>query len=144
MKTCTILCHPSTDQGTFGVLTTDSEEWPCLQLPWRDNQTGRSRIPNGTYRAVWHQSPSKGWVYLLTGTEPRSEILIHSANFAGDVDKDWDAQLLGCIALGTVVTALDNSKHVVQKAIGNSRIACMEFYEWGDKEDIEITISGDY
>lgn len=81
--------YESTEQGTFGRLL----NWHTLELPWGDNQRGVSCIPEGDYKVVWTPSPRlHKSTFRLLGTEPRSGILIHSANLA--------AQLQGCIALG--------------------------------------------
>ena len=68
-----------------------------LEEPWKDNKTGVSCIPAGTYRCVPH-----GWepnaktrfkrVYRLEDTTPRVAILIHSGNTTDDIE--------GCILLG--------------------------------------------
>lgn len=143
MKSATLLRGPSTDQGTFGTLHTDDGllEFDTLELPWRDNHADLSCIPAGTYQCVWHHSPSKGWLYLLTGTEPRTEILVHSANFGGDVEKGWQSQLKGCIALGKVMGKLTNMFGNAQNAVLSSRIACEQFYKWGDEQPVIINIT---
>lgn len=142
MKICTIIRGPSTDEGTFGILSTDDGLLTVntLELPWRDNAKGHSCIPTGVYKAIWHKSPSKGWVYMLTGTEPRTDILVHAGNWAGDVDKGWQSQLLGCIALGKSEGKLKNDHGVLQRAILTSRMACNQFYAWANQEPVLITI----
>lgn len=142
MKSATITRGPSTDEGTFGTLSTDDGLLTVntLELPWRDNAKGHSCIPTGEYKAIWHNSPSKGWVYMLTGTEPRTDILVHSANFAGDTDKGFQSELLGCIALGKIDGKLKNSHGNLQRAILTSKMACNQFYAWGRQEPVLITI----
>lgn len=142
MKSATLIRGPSTDQGTFGTLHTDDGllEFNTLELPWRDNHADLSCIPAGTYQCVWHHSPSKGWLYLLTGTEPRTNVLIHSANFAGDVTQGWQSQLEGCIALGKGRGVLNNRYNAQQQAVTNSRVACEQFYTWGNEEPVTLTI----
>lgn len=142
MKTLVILRKASTDEGTFGETRLGDVSLKTLELPWRDNKTGLSCIPEGEYRAIWHESPSKGWVYWLQGAEPRTHVLIHSANFAGDKTLGWDAELEGCIALGLGVGTLKNHHGKDQRAITSSKVACNQFYQWANKEPIMVQIHG--
>ncbi len=95
----------STDQGTPGRLLREdgSRVAYTLELPWRENRRGRSCIPAGTYRCVYSRRPRHGLCYLVAAVRGRSNILIHSANVAGDVDKGYATELLGCIALGSYI-----------------------------------------
>ena len=140
MKQATILRQPSTDQGTFGKLYTEGFSCSTLELPWRDNKRGLSCIPIGEYLCVWHKSPSKGWVYHITGTEPRADILIHSANFAGDKTLGWQSHLEGCIALGYRTGTLQNKFGNPQKALLVSKPACNAFFYVMDKEPFKLII----
>jgi hypothetical protein len=63
-----------------------------IELPWRDNEVGRSCIPLGVYTAERHASPKFGATYWLRNVPGRSEILIHTANSKSDLD--------GCIGPG--------------------------------------------
>lgn len=135
------------DEGSFGLLTAQGlESMRSLELPWRNNDKGKSCMPAGDYICVWHQSPSKGWVYMLTGTQPRSDVLIHSANWGGDIDKGWFTQLLGCIALGYAQGVLVPPGGKAQHALTRdskgrgSKDACDAFYAWGAKESILLSI----
>lgn len=149
MKACTLQRDHSTLEGTFGLLRTDDHSLVLhtLELPWVDKDkdgigdSQHSCINTGTYTLTWHQSPSKGWCYLVNEVVGRSNILVHSANFAGDVDAGWESQLLGCIALGRNIGVMKNSKGKAQKAITQSRDACKLFYDWGEKESIRLTIT---
>lgn len=144
----TLLRNPSTEQGTFGVFKTDDgmHEWYSLELPWIDkNMDGigdpqRSCITPGVYTCVWHESPSKGWLYEVRNVLQRTNILIHSANFAGDIDHGWESQLLGCIAIGKSRGKLTNSKGVSQDAILSSRRAIQELFDWGGKQPFTLQI----
>lgn len=89
------------DTGSEGLLYYPGGVALTLELPWRDNKRGVSCIPAGTYLVKWWKSPSKGWVYRLQDVPGRNYILIHSANFAGDITKGFRSELLGCIALGS-------------------------------------------
>jgi len=94
MRTATIVRNPSTPDGTFGLLTTDSgKSWATGELPWDNNNQGTSCIPEGVYTCRWFNSPKHGWCYQVYNDPNRSYIEIHSANFPPQ-------QLQGCIALG--------------------------------------------
>lgn len=148
MKSVIITRNQTTDEGTFGTLKTVDGKLTLhtLELPWRDvNKDGigdpqKSCITPGTYRAIWHESPSKGWCYWLQDVKGRSHILIHSANYAGDVDKGWQSQLLGCIAPALSVGKMANNKGKQQMAGLNSRAACKALFDWANKEDLLVTI----
>lgn len=88
----------STNEGTFGVLVFGSGVVRTLELPWRDNRPQRSCIPAGLYQCRIVNSPRFGRVYGVMNVPGRSNVLIHSANLAGDVDLGWKTQLHGCIA----------------------------------------------
>lgn len=94
--------EPSTDAGTFGVLTLESG-WTChtLELPWRDNRRRVSCIPAGKYRAVDHVSPRFGRTYWLQDVPGRSEILIHAGNLGGDTALGYRTDVAGCILVGS-------------------------------------------
>ena len=140
MKQVIIIRQPSTDQGTFGFLYTEGFSCHTLELPWRDNKRGLSCIPEGEYPCVWHKSPSKGRVYHITGTEPRADILIHSANFAGDKTLGWQTHLEGCIALGYRRGVMDNKFDKPQQAILVSKPAVNAFFSIMNKEPFKLTI----
>lgn len=142
MRILTIARGASTDQGTFSdAVTADAAlKIHTLELPWRDNHTGHSCIPPGEYTCHWEQSPSKGWCYHVQNVPSRSHILIHAANFAGDVDKGWEAELLGCIAPGTLITDLENAHGKVQRAVANSRLALHKLNDWAAREDFLLKI----
>jgi hypothetical protein len=93
----------SNDQETQGTLQINSATFYTMEQPWNNNAIGHSCVPVGVYEVIPHFSPTKGDCWILNGPaqnvyadDPpsggRSLILIHSANFA--------AQLQGCIAPG--------------------------------------------
>jgi hypothetical protein len=151
----------STDEGTPGVMTTGDGALllHSLELPWRDvdnNGLGdpqKSNVTPGVYVMKWQQSPHFGWCYEVTGVKGRSRILAHPANFAGDVDKGYATDLLGCMAFGYALGRLvpDPKKYplatrgaqlalVRDKDNRGSRSAMEAFNAWGGEEDIALTI----
>lgn len=84
----------SDENGTFGNLSDDTGNQYCytVELPWCDNKTDVSCIPEGVYQVEAYQSPKHGDVWKIMGTAPRQNIEIHPANDIAD--------LLGCIGVG--------------------------------------------
>lgn len=88
----------STNNGTFGLWSIDGAPI-CVtcELPWANNKTGISCIPNGVYHCIRHVSERfpLGNTWEVTGAllGARTGILIHNANDTAD--------LKGCIAVGS-------------------------------------------
>jgi hypothetical protein len=132
----------STDQGSFGTMTLENgESWLCLELPYRNNQNGLSRILPGNYTAklLWSEHFGRN-LYHLQDANGRHAIEIHNANFAGDVTKGWKSQLHGCCAPGKSQGQLDRGDGVMQNAILQSLIALEEFMTATNGEDLSIEI----
>lgn len=107
----------SGDQGTFGRLSVGDLVLFTLELPWRENQSDHSCIPEGEYQCMWTMSAHfhRG-MYLVSEVPDRAGIRIHSANLAGDRDLGYRAQLNGCIALGESLGSLDGQKALLSSA----------------------------
>lgn len=132
---------PSTDQGTFGVLTFGGQTCRTTELPWRDNRVQRSCIPTGTYTCAIVQSPKFGRVYGVQNVPGRSAVLIHSANFAGDVDMGYTTQLHGCIAPCERVGLMKNNAGNMQAAGLVSRPALARLMAWAAGNPFTLEIS---
>jgi hypothetical protein len=122
---------PSTDEGTFGVLTFGSQSVFSLELPWRANRVQKSCIPLGRYLCVLTRSPKFGRVYHVMDVPGRSSVLIHSANFAGDVALGYTSQLQGCIAPFERQGMLRTPAGELQRAGLLSRPALSKIMLWG-------------
>lgn len=79
-------------EGTNGTLFC-SDHFLChtIELPWKNNQTTISCIPEGTYEVVPRFSKKFNNHLLIKNVDKRSFILIHPAN-------DALKELKGCIA----------------------------------------------
>ena len=139
MKKLTLLRKEMGDQGTFGELSVDGVIFYTGELPWRDNVRGKSCVRPGTYIVSWQPSAKFGHKYHLLNVPGRSDILIHAANFVGDEDLGYQAQVDGCIALGFAQDALDGQKAVVQ-----SRAAVRQFEDALKSLDFQLTIIDEY
>jgi len=114
--------HTTSDQGTFGQITLPDRVLFTGELPWRDNASGKSCIPEGDYRCVWGLSKRFGHAFEVTGVPGRSRVLIHNGNYCGDVDKGFKSHVLGCVLLGQAEGKLDG-----QRAVLLSRYAISTF-----------------
>ncbi len=126
----------SSDQGTFGRLSAPGFACFTGELPWRDNACGMSCIPPGIYRAVWARSPRlKRHTFRILQVPGRSGVLIHSANFMGDREAGYRAQVEGCIALGERLGVLDGQNALLLSAPAVRRF---ETIMGGKPFDLEI------
>jgi hypothetical protein len=136
MRYATLTREESTDQGTFGRLETDSGlTLRTGELPWRDNASGKSCIPPGTYTVTFRNSPKHGPCYHVENVPGRTDIEIHSANWMGDREKGFRCELLGCIAPGVTIGNLSG-----QRAVISSRMAISMLEEAMGRETFELTI----
>lgn len=132
---------PSTDTGTFGVLKFGTRTRHTTELPWRDNRPQRSCIPVGAYLCKLVRSPRFGLVYQLQNVEGRSHVLIHPANFGGDVDMGWETELHGCIAPAARLGMMENDYGRLQPAGLVSRPAVRELMEWAGGKDFTLEVT---
>jgi hypothetical protein len=115
IRSATLQRTSSTDEGTFGIFTSDSG-FQCYtgELPWRNNENGISCIPAGVYDVVMAYSPKHGeQLYHVQNVPNREAIEIHPANWMGDKSKGFKCDLLGCIALGADQGELDGQQAVL-------------------------------
>lgn len=63
-----------------------------LELPFRNNEKGKSCILSAFYTVEPRTSPKYGKHLLVLGTSPREMILLHQGNYPGDTE--------GCILIG--------------------------------------------
>jgi hypothetical protein len=140
VKIVTLQRPASTDQGTFGVMSFGKNLIYTTELPWRDNRPQRSCIPAGIYHCNLVRSPRFGRVYGVQDVPGRSNVLIHSANLAGDIEKGYTTQLQGCIAPAMRLGALRNNVGRMQSAGLVSRPALAMLMEWADGEPFTLEI----
>ncbi len=85
--------------------------WTCksLELAWKDNKTGISCIPEGTYKVVVRHSAKYKRHLHITDVESRSLILIHPANFVGSMNpRTGRSDLRGCVGVGRDLTDINS------------------------------------
>lgn len=113
MQTVRLTRQKQTDAGAEGTLGADGFTCRTFELPWRGNIRAKSCIPPGSYVVRIVRSPRFGRIYGLFGTEPRANILIHSGNYAGDVDKGLKSHVQGCILLGKYFGTMDGQRAIL-------------------------------
>jgi hypothetical protein len=119
-----------------GVLLMEGEPvCVTLELPWKENEAGKSCIPPGTYHCQRRAARSnitggKGQAFEVEKVPGREGVLIHVAN--------TPQQLRGCIAVGR---AFDKGRFG-EPMISDSRVAFDKLFRAvaGDSE-FQITIS---
>ena len=120
----TLFRQKESNLSTQGILI--GENFPTfqtLELPWKENKTKISCIPEGTYETRWHLSPRFGWCYKLFDVPGRSEILIHHGNYPKNTE--------GCILLGMTSS---------QDAVWNSIKARSQFEQLLSGDSFRIRI----
>lgn len=123
MSSCIIKLYrqPSKDEGTFGRIKLPSGlELLTLECPWLDNRKRVSCIPTGIYDVIPHSSRKFGKCLWVQDVPGRSEILFHAGNWAGNKEKGYRTDSLGCILVGTNTAfikgqlGVSNSKHAME------------------------------
>ncbi len=134
MQTIRLVRYPYESTKTIGVLEYNGFKCYTLELPWKENRSRVSCIPEGEYKMVWRRTTKvrRGFTWGLEGNTvelftggSRNNILIHSANSPSD--------LLGCIGLGYIKTEV---------GIGNSRKAVDDFLNLTVGKDLRLLIVG--
>lgn len=84
---------------TVGIFSYENFYCNTLELPWLENATGISCIPDGYYKCRKIQSPANGDCIEITNVVDRTYIQIHIANFKRDIE--------GCVAVGSSLVDID-------------------------------------
>lgn len=96
-----------------------------LELPWLNNRTNISCIPEGEYKYFARKSPSNGNVLQLEDVPDRTYIQVHSGNYT--------SQIAGCILVGDSIRFLDGD---TIPDVANSRHALGDVLMCAGKEGI--------
>ena len=131
----------SADDGTFGILDLSGRHFRTAELPWRENKSNISCIPEGSYRVKAYKSPKFGDCFKLMDVPGRTDVLIHVGNYAGDIYKGYKSDVQGCILIGEDVISI-NIGGKKQRMVTNSRKKFAEFMSLAGKEDFLLIISG--
>jgi len=135
MKHAVIIRKPSQDYGTEGVFVCELFKCYSLELPDRNNRSNMSCIPAGTYIVKIRKSPRYGEVFHVKEVKKRTFILMHSGNYAGDIEKGLKTHVKGCIEFGRYRGMLHN-----QKAVLCSKPTVRALMSYMEKNDFKLTI----
>lgn len=113
------------DQGTSGIFMS-SWGYDChtIELPWRQNRSNISCIPQGIYTVEKYKSNKYGQCFHVKNVPDRTYILFHYGNWAGDNSKGYRTNSLGCILVGKRAANIYG-----QRAVANSRAAMSELMD---------------
>lgn len=107
----------SDNQGTIGLLLHGVIKICFLnELPWRNNKTNISHIPEGVYQVKYLPRSASGKyrdVYHVQNVPGRSGVLIHAGNFAGDTRKGFKTHSWGCVLPGLRLGKLSGQRSVL-------------------------------
>lgn len=101
-----------------------------IELPWKNNSTGISCIPEGRYSLIRRYSPRLKDHLLLEDVPDRQYILIHPANNAL-------LQLKGCIAPVSLITGIGQG---VQSVLAMKKIISLLTQAYDDNQPVFIII----
>lgn len=114
MRTAILTRTETSNEGTFGILTTDSGfSIYSGELCWRKNLHGISCIPAGVYIVQRIITPKHGDVYTITDVPGRDSILIHAGNWCGDVAFGFKTDVQGCVLTGRALGTLGGQASVM-------------------------------
>ncbi len=120
-----IIRQKPTHAGTFGILLDESlnEVAKTIELPWYDNKVDISCIPEGTYEMLPYISHYLGQCFRIPDVHMRTNIRMHTGNWAGDKSLGLRSDVEGCILIGEEIGHLYG-----QPAVLNSRGAMRKLH----------------
>lgn len=139
MRTLILTRRVNSGEGCFGRLTGEGIGLYSAELPWRDNMRKLSCIPAGAYTCLPYSSARFPRTFRLASVPGRSDILIHSGNFAGNRELGFKSDSSGCILPGTGVGRLNG-----QYAAKGSRRAMELINTWSGRKGFILEIREDW
>ena len=134
MKTLILQRDKETQYSDLGTKGTISENGikicDTLELHEENNKKRESHIPVGKYLCKIVNSPKFGKVYEITNVPNRGNVLIHSGNFAGDTDKGYKSDVLGCVELGNGYGVIEYAPGKKQFGILKSKLTFKLFMQY--------------
>lgn len=117
--------------GTNGELTLcGSKICSTIELPWLNNKSRVSCIPEGKYELMKRYSQHFGWHLQVMNVKNRALILIHPAN-------DAMKELKGCIA---PVSILQSKGKGLKSRIAFIKVKAFVFPELDQNKQVFLTI----
>ncbi len=122
------------DNSTIGRLLINQKEMGrTLELPWRNNETNISRIPQGIYDATIRQDGKRKWRIQLKKVPNRQYVQIHIGNY--------QRQIKGCILIGKEVMPNPNNKAECMVTYSQSTLDAIseEMERFAASDDLNMT-----
>jgi hypothetical protein len=117
--------------GTNGDLLLNGEKiCSTIELPWKENKSQVSCIPEGSYELRKRYTPRFGKHFILMNVPNRSFILLHAAN-------DALKEIKGCIAPVSFLTG-DGKGLQARAALEKVVAVVYPVFEKGEKVFLEI------
>lgn len=135
MKDVFLIRFAEGDYGTQGMWLTPGFQARTIELPWKDNKSNISCIPDGKYKCKIRKSPKYGNCYHVTNVQGRSWILTHRGNWAGDRSKGMRSNSNGCIIMGKY-----HARICGQIGVGVSRPTVRRFTEFMEGEEFNLYV----
>ena len=134
METATLIRDISNAEVTFGTLSLPWCDVECrtLELPWRDNASNVSCIPEGTYGLAPVYSRTFGHILAVRDVPDRALIRVHAGNHTGHTH--------GCILTGKRIGSLQsrpfifNSRDALRVIVSNVQA----LYDQGGECQLEV------
>jgi len=110
-----------------------------LELPWENNISRISCIPEGLYKVVVRYSNKYSRHLHITDVEGRSYILIHWGNYAGSLNpRSGKSDILGCVLVGKSFADINNDGIKDITASKHTFDIIMKFIKDEDQIELEI------
>ena len=117
--------------GTNGKLSIDGIViCSTIELPWKDNATGSSCIPEGKYEVKRRFSEKHGNHLIVINVQKRDLILFHPANNAIE-------ELRGCIAPVSKITG--PGKGILSK-VAFEKVRGLAYHAFDNQDKVFLTI----
>ena len=129
------------DQGTSGRLVCGAFQSFSLELPWHNNISNFSCIPEylppGSYTCKYTKSSHlHKWTYELLRVKDRAGVRIHSGNWAGDTRLGYKTHVLGCILLCKKIGSINGGQRMA--LISSDTVK--EFERYMDYKDFTLNV----
>lgn len=129
----------TSSEGTFGAIFLPSITLFTGELPWKENRTGISCIPEGSYVVKPYSSKKYPRAFQVMAVPGRVGILFHSGNFCGDISLGYMSNIRGCILVGTGVGRIKSQRAIISSKKGMELL--LKATDW---KEFELEIKNDF
>lgn len=123
------------DYGTKSIWKCKGFDCRAMELPWKENASSVSCIPDGSYPVSIRTSRKYGRIYHIKEVPDRTWILSHAGNWAGDVSKNLRSHSKGCVLLGKYHATI-----MGQMGVALSKTTLRRFMNFMDGRDFTLHV----